>query len=323
MIYLNEKNLKEIGVDWDETINVIEDAVKALGDKDFAQPIKPYLRYGDPKNRIIAMPAYVGGDVNKAGIKWIASFPDNIYHGIPRANSAVILNKAETGEVESVINTAKLSMIRTAAVTGLMIKYFEKNRDLKDLSVGIIGFGPIGQHHLSMCKEILGDKVSKYYLYDMRPIINAEELSKDINAEIIVCDNWEEVYDNSDIFMACTVTDAPYVDKKPKKGALILNISLRDFKLEAYPYFKDTIIVDDWEEVCREKTTIEDWNIEYGLEEDEVKTIVDVVVNNCIKDYNVDQNIMFNPMGMAVFDVAMGAYYYKKAIETNKCTVLK
>lgn len=323
MIYLNEDNLKEIGVDWNQTIDVIEDAVKALGNKDFSQPIKPYLRYGDPKNRIIAMPAFVGGDINKAGIKWIASFPDNIKHGIARANSALILNKAETGEVESIINTAMLSMVRTASITGLFVRYFEKNRDLKDINVGIIGFGPIGQNHLQMCKATLGDKVAKYYLYDKRPIINAEELSKDTNSEIIVTDNWEDVYDNSDIFITCTVTDAPYVDRKPKKGALILNISLRDFKSEVYQYFKDTIIVDDWEEVCREKTTIEDWNLEFGLQEKDTKTIVDVVVNDCIKDYSEDQNIMFNPMGMAVFDVAMGTYYYRKAMETNKCTILK
>jgi N-[(2S)-2-amino-2-carboxyethyl]-L-glutamate dehydrogenase len=26
---------------------------------------------------------------------------------------------------------------------------------------------------------------------------------------------------------------------------------------------------------------------------------------------------MFNPMGMAVFDIAIGAYYYKQALERN------
>ena len=53
MIYLNEENLKQIGINWNETIEVIEDAVMCLNNKDFSQPIKPYLRYRDLKNRII------------------------------------------------------------------------------------------------------------------------------------------------------------------------------------------------------------------------------------------------------------------------------
>ena len=72
MLYLNEKHLRNIGLNWNDTTEVIANAVSALSGNDYAQPIKPYLRFGNPANRIIAMPAYVGADVKKAGIKWIA-----------------------------------------------------------------------------------------------------------------------------------------------------------------------------------------------------------------------------------------------------------
>ena len=135
MIYLNEENLKQIGINWNETIEVIEDAVMCLNNKDFSQPIKPYLRYRDLKNRIIAMPAYVGGGFNVVGIKWIASFPDNIKKGIARANSVVVLNNADTGEPTAIINTALLSIIRTVSVSGLMTKYFDKTRKLQNFNL--------------------------------------------------------------------------------------------------------------------------------------------------------------------------------------------
>lgn len=323
MIYLNEDNIIELGINWDQTIGVIEKAVIAIGDNDYAQPIKPYLRYREPNNRIIAMPAFVGGETNMAGIKWIASFPGNVNKDMPRASSVIVLNNAETGQVESIINTALLSIIRTASVTGLIIKYFEKNRNLKKISIGISGFGPIGQNHFKMCNAILGDKVAKYYLYDKRPIIDPSMVYSETKADIVVANSWEEVFDNSDIFITCTVADTPYVDKKPKKGALILNISLRDFKDEAYEYFKHSLIVDDWKEVCRENTTIENWNLRYGLQKEQVKTIVDVVAKDCFKDYPQSSNIMFNPMGMAVFDIAVATYYYKKALENGKGNLLK
>lgn len=44
------------------------------------------------------MPAFVGGEINASGIKWIASFPDNIHKGKKRANCVVILNSVQTGE---------------------------------------------------------------------------------------------------------------------------------------------------------------------------------------------------------------------------------
>jgi ornithine cyclodeaminase len=69
------------------------------------------------------------------------------------------------------------------------------------------------------------------------------------------------------------------------------------------------IIVYDWVEVCREKTDIEMMHRERGLKEEDTKSIVDVVCSNCLASYPKAETIMFNPMGMAVFDIATGRYY--------------
>ena len=261
----------------------------------------------DLKNRIIAMPAFVGGDINMAGIKWIASFPENIDQGIPRAHSVTILNEAETGRPLCTINTPLLSIIRTASVSGLIIKHFDESRDLSKVKVGITGFGPIGQYHVKMCEALLGDKVDEILVYDKRPI--DEQLLK-ISDKLKVVNSWEDAYVDADIFMTCTVSDAPYIDKQPKKGPLHLNVSLRDYKSEMMDFFKDSIFVDDWEEVCREKTDIEMMHINHGLQEGDTQSIVDLIYNKGFEKYNKDVPIMFNPMGMAVFDIATGKYYY-------------
>jgi len=59
-------------------------------------------------------------------------------------------------------------------------------------------------------------------------------------------------------------------------------------------------------------------HIEKGLEKEDTKSIIDVVVNHCMNGYTNDTPIMFNPMGMAVFDIALGAYYLKEAARKNK-----
>ncbi|MCM3216684.1 2,3-diaminopropionate biosynthesis protein SbnB [Niallia taxi] len=314
MKYLSDNEFRQMDTNWKETISCIEKAVQALDVNDYAQPVKPYLRYNNMKNRIIAMPAYVGQDIHSAGIKWIASFPDNIKKNIPRANCVVVLNNADTGEVKSIINTPLISIIRTASVSGLIMKNYLNQKSNSNFNIGIIGWGPIGQQHYQMATTLLGDKIKKIYVYDLKEI-DQENLNKD--NRIVVCKDWKEAYLNSDIVMTCTVSDRPYINEKPKTGALLLNVSLRDYTSEVYEYVKDTIIVDNWKEVCREDTDVERFSLEKGLNETMVKTITDIVCRDGFKDYNQDNNVMFNPMGMAVFDIALAEYYYKKSKELN------
>jgi len=304
----------DIGINWEKLVDVIEAAVYCLDKGDFAQPIKPYLRYRDMRNRIIAMPAFIGGDFDISGIKWIASFPDNISRNIPRAHSVVILNKAETGEPVAIINTALLSIVRTAAVSGLMVRYFNKVRPLKKVKLGIVGWGPIGQYQLRMCLGLLGENISTISLYDIREIDRSSTHFAPQD-KIVIADSWEQAYHDADVFITATVSNAPYIDKEPKKGSLQLNVSLRDYMTSFYHYVKNTIIVDNWEEICREKTDIEMMYIEKGLKKENTKSIVDVVVENCMKNYSPGEAVMFNPMGMAIFDMAVGVHYLNEAKE--------
>ena len=317
MNYINEEHLNNIGIDWNETVDVIQDTVECIKDADFSQPIKPYLRYNNLNNRIIAMPAYVGGRVSMSGIKWIASFPENINLGIPRAHSVVILNNAATGKPEAIINTPLLSVIRTASVSGLMIRRFLESRSREKLSLGIIGFGPIGQYHLNMAMGMLGEKLDKVYLYDIKGIdLNA--LPEAVRNKVTIVNRWEEAYMDADIFITCTVSKAPYINVAPKRGSLHLNVSLRDYSVDTYEYFKGAIIVDDWEEVCRENTDIENMHREKGLVEEDTISLKELISCDKLNDINSESAILFNPMGMASFDIAIGKFFLDRAISSGQ-----
>jgi len=322
MIYLNDEIIKRLNVNWDSNIRVITDAIQCLRLKNTVQPIKPYLRYGDVKNRIIAMPAFVGGDINKAGIKWIASFPDNINQGMARAHSVIILNEASTGVPVGIINSGSISAIRTASVTGFIIKQFIEQRKTTDLKIGIIGFGPIGQHHLGMCDQLLGSRIKEVMLYDKKPI-QQELIPGSIKEKTVVVESWEQAYSEADIFITCTASKECYIDKKPKNGSLHLNVSLRDYRPDVFQWFAKAIIVDNWEEVCRENTDIEVFHKVNGLQKTDVKEIQDVFTKDFFASLNEDQPVMFNPMGMAVFDIAMADNYLKLAHKANAGQLLE
>ncbi len=319
MIYINKEHIENIGIHWSELVNEIRSASEVLTTDDFAQPVKPYLRYRDLKNRIIAMPAFIGGDINFAGIKWIASFPGNINRsdGVPRANSVTILNDADTGQVRSIVNTPFISGIRTSAVTGFVIEEYCKVKQINgSLKVGITGFGPIGQLHLSMVLSLLGDRIGQVSIYDPRAI-DRSLLPEDFQDRIHLVSSWEEAYQDADIFMTCTVSKAPYINLAPKKGSLQLNVSLRDYVAE-YRQFVDLMIVDDWEEVCRENTDIENMHKQVGLREEDTSSIADLASGQIFANLVEDDVVMFNPMGMAVFDIAIASYYYRQCLILNE-----
>ena len=316
MLYLNENHLLKIGPNWNACIQSIENASIALGENDFAQPIKPYLRYRDLTNRIIAMPAFVGKDIDVAGIKWIASFPSNIDKGIKRANSVTILNKAETGEPFCIVNTSTISAIRTAAVSGLLVKYYlERQKDQEKFTIGITGFGPIAKHHIEMVISLLGDKLDTINVFDLRDI-KEEDIDESYRDKITIKKSWAEAYEDADIFMTCTVSKERYINIKPKKGALLLNVSLRDFT-EMIKDHVDIMLVDDWDEICRENTDIERMHLERNLQASDCSSISDLVNKRIVQNSKSNDTIMFNPMGMAIFDMAIAKHYYDTAIDKN------
>jgi ornithine cyclodeaminase len=315
MLYLNADHIYEIGINWKELTSVIANATTALHENDYSQPIKPYLRYGDPQNRIIAMPAYVGGQVPLAGIKWIASFPGNIYKNKLRAHSVTILNEHDSGIPLCIINTATISGIRTAAVSGVVLQQFLANRNAnQQFTVGITGFGPIGRMHLKMVSAILGSRIGKVLLYDINGV-DLSYMDPDLKRKITIVDSWQDCYLAADIFITCTVSAAPYVDLPPVKSSLQLNVSLRDYKAEMVKHM-DVVIVDDWEEVCRQNTDIENMHKVMGLQKSDTLSISDIVCKDVLKEKE-DAVVMFNPMGMAIFDIAIGGYYYHEAVRKN------
>jgi ornithine cyclodeaminase len=323
MLYLNRQHLSGLPLDWPAVISTIEITVAVLAAKEFAQPVKPYLRYKNKTNRIIAMPAFVGGEIDQAGIKWIASFPGNVNKQLPRAHSVTILNEADTGVPVCIVNTSLISGIRTAGVSGYITQgYLKHAQKDQPLSIGICGYGPIGQLHLDMLLALLGpDRISRICIYDIKEI-DRLLIPENIRHKVELTGSWHKAFDDADIFITATVSYSAYIDRKPKKGSLYLNVSLRDF-LPEFGKWVNWMIVDDWEEVCRENTDIENMNKSWGLGKEGTYDLAAVYSGQLFSKRSGEEVIMFNPMGLAVFDIAIGTYFYRRALAGKVGVVLE
>ncbi|MFF2889773.1 2,3-diaminopropionate biosynthesis protein SbnB [Paenibacillus sp. NPDC057967] len=320
MLYLGEKELRAIGFHWRELLGVIGEAAGMIDQGEYAQPLKPYLRYGNPDNRIIAMPAYIGGGIHAAGIKWIASFPGNLTAGLPRAHSVTVLNDANTGKPSAILNTAMASAIRTAAVSSLMLDRWLASRspeqpDQRNLRIGIIGWGPIGRIHFEMCRSLFGKQIDHIYLTDIRGVNIEDGLGQERRKEdydrVTVTEHWQSWYPHCNVVITCTAGSARYIDTPPAPGTLLLDVSLRDYQLEAIRAIR-SIVVDDWTEVCRENTDIELLHREAGLQAEDVMTLGDVSCRDALAGLTDEETVLFCPMGMAAFDVAIAHWFFKQ-----------
>src|SRR4029079_12848089 len=129
--YLSQEDVVAAGgLEMAAIVDGIERAFRAKADGQVRMPPKVMITWSDEPGteekhgRIMAMPAYVGGEFQVAGLKWIPSVPDNpSRNGLPRANALVLLTERETGLPLAVMDGTVVSAMRTGAVTGVALRH--------------------------------------------------------------------------------------------------------------------------------------------------------------------------------------------------------
>ena len=111
LLYLSRADVvAAAGTGSDVFVKAVAGAFALHARKETVQPLKPYLRWrpdGHIADRIIAMPAYVGGPAPVAGLKWIGSKHDNPSRaGVERASALIVLNDVDTHRPVAVMEGA-------------------------------------------------------------------------------------------------------------------------------------------------------------------------------------------------------------------------
>ena len=98
-----------------------------------------------------AMPAWLR-DRDIVGMKWIAAFPGNTALGLPAINGLIVLNDAETGVQTWVMEAARVTAVRTAAVSGVGLQLF---RPASVERVAILGAGVQARSHAEVVAALV------------------------------------------------------------------------------------------------------------------------------------------------------------------------
>jgi len=193
-------------------------------------PHSSFLRFPDSdKDRIICLPAYLGGDYQLAGVKWIASMPDNVARGMERASAVMILNDRVTGRPGAVIEGSIISKQRTAASAALASRVLAPG---EPGAIGFVGCGPINTA-IAQFLTAVWPNVDRLMAFDLDPA-RAEAFGVAMRAQrpgadFKVASSMEDLLGECPMVSFATTAITPYVDDLDASpaGATILHISNR------------------------------------------------------------------------------------------------
>ncbi len=361
-LFLNEEEMIKAGVkDMPGCIEAMEEVLKCLTKGDYVMGGENHNSHGCmvrfpaespfpnmPKNvgedrRFMAMPAYIGGSFDLAGMKWYGSNMENKKVGLPRSILMVMLNDKTTGAPLCLMSANLLSAYRTGAIPGVGSKYLAP-RGAK--VCGIYGPGVMGKTGLdafaATCPELDTLKIKGRGQKSIDSLIAYAKEKYPQFKTIQVVDSVEELVRGSDVMtFAATSGEDPstYAMVKGewiKPGALIVGPSAFNME-EDFLKERCKLVVDN-------RKLYEAWAEEYPYPTFGAINIIgakfmDMLHDGIITDEQItdmgsillggskgresdDQIIVYSVGGMPVEDVAWGKICYEKALKMGLGTKL-
>ena len=322
--FISQEDILALNLDYVDVINAVERGMSELAKGTCQVPVKIHVNTR-PQTYINAMPAYIGGDQDITGMKWVAGYPENRGKGLPVTWGLMVMNDAETGAVKAVMDGRWITSIRTAAVAAITAKYC---RPANTHAMTIIGAGEQGKWNARLF-NIMFPEIKKIYIGDLYPaaidayIAKMQPLLKD--CQIIPIHNDEErqaAIDDSQILMTATQRgDKPliYVENLHKG---MLGIPLESTAWEGKTYtWSDRFICDDWNLV---QCYLDDGKYTDGLDKfiGNFQQLGKVINGDAVGRANEEEFVIASSHGISISDVAVGNLILQKAEEKGIGTVL-
>jgi ornithine cyclodeaminase/alanine dehydrogenase len=203
VLWIAAKEIDQLGITMTEIMDGVEAGFAAIGRDEGEMPAKIGIH---PREDcfIHAMPCYLGGDIDRAGVKCVSGFPPNPAKGHPYITGIMLLNDPETGLPQAVMDAAWVTAWRTGAASGVYARHFG---DPDTTSVALIGTGVQARVNLLAMKEVFPElaDIRCYDLYeastdrfiaDMQPQLPGAAFTK--------CADMQSAVTGSDVLITCT-----------------------------------------------------------------------------------------------------------------------
>ncbi|SBS38627.1 Alanine dehydrogenase [Marinomonas spartinae] len=354
-IYLSEQDMIRAGVtDMPKCVDTMEEMFALLhkGDYRMAGPNSdshgalitfpdespfPTMPKPTADRRLMAMPAYLGGDFQTCGVKWYGSNIANREKGLPRSILMLTLSDIETAAPLAYMSANLLSAYRTGAIPGVGARHLAR-KDAK--VIGLLGPGVMGKTTVSAfmaaCHHIDTIKIKGRGQKSLDDFIGWVKETFPQISNIQVVDTIEDVVRGSDLVTYCNSgetgdpTTYPMVKREwVKPGAFLAmpaSCSL-DEGMEGPGVRKvldNTRLYEAWYEELPKPAhnhvplvgvRFMDMIAAGQLDKAELEDIGKIVANEAPGRQNDEEIIIMSVGGMPVEDIAWATVIYRNAIE--------
>ncbi|MDQ3870126.1 MAG: hypothetical protein M3301_00735 [Chloroflexota bacterium] len=139
-------------------LELAAEALTALASGDAEMPPKVGV-HPRPGALLHAMPAWVR-TADLVGVKWVSAFPGNAGRGLPAIDGLIVLNDPDSGLPTCLMDGARITAARTAAVTGVAVRLFAPRGTRR---VAILGGGVQARSHIPVVGFVLpGSEIAVY-----------------------------------------------------------------------------------------------------------------------------------------------------------------
>jgi ornithine cyclodeaminase len=323
-VFLSQEDvLAAGGLDIPATIDVVEEALRLHAGGDTRLPKKSSILWSDEldsdetRGRIMAMPAYVGGSIGLAGLKWIPSVPTNPSRGLPRGVGLIVLSDPDTGLPLAVMDGTIVSAARTGAVTGVAARRLARPGARV---AGLLGAGVQSGTQLPALEAVL-PALEEVRVWDVRP--EKALAFRERSERVVPVDSAEAACRGADVVVAATMAPEPYVPPEwLEAGSLFCSVSSLDPQTACVEQ-ADLVVCDLWEhETGHHSRPLARAFAEGVLRREDVVELPDLVAGRHPGRTSDGQRVFCTPVGLAIEDVAAAARVYRRAEELGLGTEL-
>jgi alanine dehydrogenase len=319
VLWLSRKDVEDLGIPVRDVTEVVESGFRLKGEGKVEMPAK--IGIHTRKDCFIhAMPAYVGGDADLAGMKWVSGYPPNQAKGLPYITGIWCLNDSETGFLKAILDASWITAWRTGSASAVCARHLASP---EARTLAVVGLGVQGRTNFAAIKDVL-PSISRAQVYDAFPeqtkrfVADMAPGAPDV--EFVVAPDVQSCVRDADIVVTCTPIVADPQRFIPvdwlKKDVLCISVDY-DAAFEA-PVMKDARIF-----VCDDRHQYL-WTQEHGVyfqkgypqEADLYADMGDICAGT--KPPVREGRRAAVLMGIASHDVMTGHLIWRKAIEAGK-----
>jgi len=310
-LYIREEQVREL-LSLADALQAVETALFDKAEGHAVMP--PKLIVPLPGGDIRAMPAYLPRQ-KVAGVKVVNSHPNNPARGLPTVMAILVMIEPDTGFPLAVIEATYLTAIRTAAVGALGTRVLARPNAR---TLALLGAGTQGRVQLLSHLAVLP------HLEEVRVWSKGEELAwqlkrdlePQVEVPITICPDPEKAVRGADVVVTTTPSRAPIVRNEWVSGGMHFTCIGADApgKQELDPAIlqRARIFLDDLQQGMESGEV--NVPIHQGLlrPEDIVGELGEVLIGKKEGRRSDDEVTVFSSTGLAINDVACGAFILRK-----------